>query len=375
MKTALQLVADMFRPQMEEKHLVFEEMFAIPEEEVHVDETRFRRVMGNVLGNAVKFTPSGGRIRLSARQTQGSSSSDVCYEFEIADTGIGMSEEFIPRMFQAFEREESSTKSGEAGTGLGLTITKKLLDMMGGSIAVKSKKGEGTIVTIGLPVQAAADRAATQMHAAADRAATQRHAAADGAATQTNEAADGAATQMNEAADKAATQMHETADRAAMQMQAAADKTAAQENAAGGQTAVFGKDAKEHRILLVEDIEINRMLAENILMEAGFLIESVADGSEAVEVIRTKPVWYYDLILMDIQMPVMNGYEATRVIRAMEREDAPHIPIIALSANAREEDKRMSIESGMNSHVAKPFDIAQLISTINHHIASSKERI
>lgn len=309
-KTALQLVVHMFRPQMEEKQLILEEELEIPDEEVYVDETRFSRIMGNIMGNAVKFTPSGGRIRLSARKTQVSSSGYARYEFEIEDTGIGMSEEFLRRMYLAFEREESSTKSGEAGTGLGLTITKKLLDMMGGSIAVKSKKGVGTVFTIGLPMKLAENGASFQGSMDAD--------------------------------------MHEE---------------------------TLEKSTGEHRLLLVEDIEINRMLAENILMEAGFLVDSVADGSEAVEVIRMKPMGYYDLILMDIQMPVMNGYEATRAIRAMGREDTKYMPIIALSANAREEDKRMSIESGMNSHVAKPFDIAHLINTINSYIASSKERL
>ena len=121
---------------------------------------------------------------------------------------------------------------------------------------------------------------------------------------------------------------------------------------------------------LVEDIEINRMLAETILEEAGFLVDSVPDGCDAVDAIQNHPMWYYDLILMDIQMPVMNGYEATRAIRAINRADIKSLPIIALSANARDEDKRMSMESGMNNHVAKPFDVAHLISTINEHIAT-----
>lgn len=124
----------------------------------------------------------------------------------------------------------------------------------------------------------------------------------------------------------------------------------------------------KRRILLVEDIEINRMLAETILEEAGFLVESVPDGCDAVEAITNHPTWYYDLVLMDIQMPVMNGYEATRSIRAIGREDTKTIPIIALSANAHDEDKHMSMESGMNNHIAKPFDVAHLLSTVNEHI-------
>ena len=117
----------------------------------------------------------------------------------------------------------------------------------------------------------------------------------------------------------------------------------------------------------MEDIELNRMLAETILEEAGFQVESAPDGCDAVEMFANHAEWHYDLILMDIQMPVMNGYEATRAIRALNRADAKAIPIIALSANARDEDKRMSLESGMNHHIAKPFDVEQLISTIAAH--------
>ncbi|MBR4211867.1 MAG: response regulator, partial [Oscillibacter sp.] len=129
----------------------------------------------------------------------------------------------------------------------------------------------------------------------------------------------------------------------------------------------------ERRILLVEDIEINRMLAETILEEAGFLVESVPDGCDAVDAFNNHPPGYFDLVLMDIQMPVMNGYEATRAIRALGRPDTADIPIIALSANARDEDRKMSMESGMNQHIAKPFDVAQLITTVNEHIDARQQ--
>ena len=132
-------------------------------------------------------------------------------------------------------------------------------------------------------------------------------------------------------------------------------------------------DAGKHRVLIVEDVEINREIVETLLEEYGFLTESVPDGHYAVEAVKNHPAWYYDLVLMDIQMPVMNGYDAARAIRAIPRVDIPSLPIIALSANSREEDKRMSLESGMNSHVAKPFDIDPLINTINEHIAERKK--
>ena len=298
------MVLDLFRAQIEEKQLALEEQLELPEGKVMVDAHRFRRILSNLMSNAVKFTPSHGKIRISACQKQVSDSGYARFEFTISDTGIGMTEEFMCRMYDAFEREESSTKAGTTGTGLGLTITKSLLNIMGGSISVESRKGEGTIFTVSVPLKLAGSASETALSSTFD---------------------------------------------------------------AGEDEDFRAKGA--HRILLVEDIEINRMLAETILEEAGFLVESVTDGCDAVEIIMNHPQWYYDLVLMDIQMPVMNGYEATRAIRAIGRSDTNTIPIIALSANAREEDRRLSMESGMNNHVAKPFDIAHLINTVNEHIA------
>ena len=296
------LVLDLFRAQAEEKRLVLQERLDLPEGDVLADAHRFRRVMSNLVSNAVKFTPAGGTVSVSARQKQVSESGYARYEITVADTGVGMSEEFMKRMYEAFEREESSTRAGTIGTGLGLSIAKNLLDMMGGSISVRSRKGMGSTFTVDLPL-----------------------------------------------------------------------KLADHVSAAPGTSAPEETDYRargEHRILLVEDIEINRMLAETILEEAGFLVESVPDGCDAVEAINSHSPWYYDLVLMDIQMPVMNGYEATRAIRALNRADVKSLPIIALSANARDEDKRQSLQSGMNHHVAKPFDVASLISTVNEHIAA-----
>ena len=259
--------------------------------------------MSNLISNAIKFTLYNGSVRVSARQKRVSQSGYARFEFEVSDNGIGMSEDFMRRMFEAFEREETSTQTGYlGGTGLGLSITKRLLNIMGGSIKVKSKKDVGSTFTVDLPLKLV-------QHVEKEPPTVEQ-----------------------------------------------------EEYKANGQ----------HRILLVEDIEVNRMLAETILTESGFLVESVPDGCDAVEMIKIRPMRYYDLVLMDIQMPIMNGYEATRAIRALGREDTNTLPIIALSANAREQDKQMSMESGMDSHVAKPFDIAHLISTINEHIAKGK---
>ena len=293
----LQIVMDMFRIQAEEKAIHIETDFNLPEQEVYVDSLRFRRVMSNLLSNAMKFTPNDGTIKISAKQKRVSDSGFARYEFSVKDNGVGMTEDFMKKMFDAFERESTSTQTGYLGTGLGLTITKKLLNIMGGSITVDSKKNEGSTFTVNLPLKLVQSNKKDELPIVREYKAT-------------------------------------------------------------------GK----YRILLVEDIDVNRMLAETILTESGFLVESVPDGCDAVEAIKSRPPRYYDLVLMDIQMPVMNGYEATRAIRALGREDTSTLPIIALSANAREQDKRMSMDSGMDSHVAKPFDIAHLISTVNDHV-------
>jgi len=298
----IEIVLNIFRSEIEKKQLRLEKQLSIPDTYVLMDNHRFQRILSNIISNAVKFTLEQGTICVSAHCGEVSDSGYSRYEISVADTGSGMSEEFMKRMFEAFEREESSTVNANSGTGLGLTITKNLLDIMGGSLTAVSTKGEGSVFTICLPLKAA----------------------------------------------------DHTTD--------SPDPTASHAGSADSR--------KQHRILLVEDIEINRILAETILDEAGYLVESVPDGCDAVEAITNHPVWYYDLVLMDIQMPVMNGYEATHAIRALKREDAKTLPIIALSANARDEDRQRSMESGMNNHIAKPLNVEQLLKTIRDHIIS-----
>lgn len=299
LREQFEIIFGMFKLWLDEKHIDFEKNLELPDKDVLTDELSFRRVISNLLDNAIKFTPDGGKIKISAKQKKISDVGYARFEFKISDNGAGMSEEFLQKIFTPFAREKTSTESGYGGTGLGLAITKKLLDIMGGTIKVDSKKGEGTEFTIELPLKLV-------------------------------------------------------------------DHTQAKKEIASA--VQIEKAAGEYRILLVEDIEINRLLAETILTDSGFIVESVVDGSDAVEAVKNHPPQYYDLILMDIQMPVMNGYEATRLIRSMDREDTKILPIVALSANARDEDKRMSLESGMNAHVAKPFDIANLIFTINSFV-------
>ncbi len=294
----IESIAGRYRADAEGRSLTVDTSFELSDSTVLIDAESFRRIIGNLISNAVKFTPKGGKINISAGQSERSESGYARYSFTVADTGIGISEDFIGRIYDAFERETSSTKAGTYGTGLGLSIVKKLVDIMGGSISVKSKKNEGSSFTVELPL-----------------------------------------------------------------------RSAAAAEAAGEELVEYGEVKYDHklRVLLVEDIEFNRMLAETVLEEADFLVESVTDGSEAVKAISEHPSWYYDIVLMDIQMPVMDGYEATRKIRAIKRGDIPTLPIIALSANARDEDKKQSIKSGMNSHISKPFDVEELLSIINEY--------
>ncbi len=298
------VVVHAFKAKAEQKNISLECVLNLPRELVYTDDVNFKKIISALLDNAIKFTPAGGHVKITGRKKKVSDSGYIRCEFVIVDDGVGMTEDFMKRMYETFEREETSTKTGHISAGLGLAITKKLLDAMGGSIEAESEKGKGTTFTVGLPFKIVRE---------------------------------------------------ESEEKDAPLETISADNN-------------YG-----HRILLVDDIELNRMLAETILEESGFSVETVADGCDAVEAFAKHPPGYYDLVLMDIQMPVMNGYEATRAIRSLDRPDAKILPIIALSANSRDEDKRMSIESGMNYHIAKPFDVVQLIASVNKYIAARKE--
>lgn len=281
----------------DEKHITIAKNLDEGKVSVLLDVPHFQRVLFNILSNAVKFTPNDGSVTLTLHKRHTTESGFIRFALDIEDTGIGMSKEFLPKAFHAFEREKSSTHSGLIGTGIGLTVAKRIMDVMGGSITAVSEQGKGSTFTLSLPLKLA------------------------------------------DTVEIPRTPLRET------------EETSSKE-----------------RILVVEDIEINRMLAETVLTESGFLVESVADGCDAVEAVKHAPAGYYNAILMDIQMPVMNGYEATRAIRSLGRKDLETIPIIALSANARAEDQEQSFESGMNAHVAKPFDVAGLIRTLNKYM-------
>lgn len=266
---------------------------------IYIDSAHSTEIILNIMSNAIKYTGEGGKITCKLRQEPYIIDGWCVTELAVTDTGIGMSEEFQMHMFESFSRERSSTNSGIEGTGLGMGIVKKLVDMMSGSIAVDSKLGEGTTFTVRIPCRIAAKE---------------------------------------EAQPK----------RADQQM----DK----------------KKLKGKRILLAEDNELNAEIAIELLSEEGLVIERAENGVVCVEMLEKAPEDYYDMILMDIQMPIMNGYDATQKIRKLENSRKANIPIIAMTANAFAEDRQKALEVGMNDHVAKPIDMNKLLPLIVLHV-------
>ncbi len=280
---------------------------------VYCDKGRFNRVFMNLMSNAIKFTPEGGNVTITMRQKEKAKDGYAPYVFKIKDTGIGMTPEFTPKVFEPFERERTSTVSRVEGTGLGMAIVKSIIEAAGGTISVQSAPNEGTTFTIHMRLALAESGAEV---AAAD-VGERKH------------------------------------------------KQVSQEEMQGYFT---GK-----RILLVEDNEFNLAIAETILETMGFVVECAEDGHIAVQMVENAPsVDYYDVVLMDIQMPTMNGYEATREIRAMKDARA-EVKIIAATANAFESDKQNAKEAGMNAHISKPLDVGVLYNTLLEEIGE-KER-
>ena len=281
---------DIVQPGVSQKHLSLSvDTAGMENEDVVADPMRLDQILINILANAVKFTPDGGRIRFQIVQKHTAPTGFADFEFRIKDTGIGMSEAFQSHIFEQFARENTSTVSKTQGTGLGMAITKSLVDMMLGTITVESKQGEGSefIVSLRFPVSEARAEESTP-----------------------------------------------------------AEKVS---------------DLSGRRLLVVEDNALNLEIAVTILQEAGFAVDTAENGKLAVEKLRAAKAGRYDLILMDIQMPEMDGYEATRQIRALSDERKANIPIIAMTANAFEDDRRNALSAGMNGHIAKPLDIGKLM--------------
>ncbi|MDO4488442.1 MAG: ATP-binding protein [Eubacteriales bacterium] len=260
---------------------------------VMADAVRIRDILVNILSNAVKFTPDGGKIKFEAIWEPAEDDKHATVIYKIADTGAGMSREFLEHAFEEFAQEESGARTKYKGTGLGLAISKRYAELMNGTITVESEKGKGTEFTVTIPFELA--------------------------------------------------QIEESLDKPAKAAKA---------------------DLNGIKVLLVEDNDLNAEIATVLLDEAGMLVTRVCDGEEAVEAFNSNPKNTYELILMDIMMPRLNGYDATRKIRSLDREDAGIIPIVAMTVNAFAEDVEAARKAGMNGHVAKPIDIARLMSVL-----------
>ena len=286
--TLVQDVRDIIQSNITAKGLAFTvDLAGVRDEDVIGDPLRIQRILLNILSNAVKFTPSGGSITLRVVEMSGAPLRYADYEFHVRDTGIGMSAEYQKHIYEQFSREETSTVSKTEGTGLGMPITKRLVEMMDGSIELVSAPGQGTEFTVHLRLPLSSEQ-------------------------------------------KERTQ--------------AADPTFA-----------------GTRLLVVEDNELNMEITTTVLEEAGFSVDQAVNGQAALEKVATAAPGQYALVLMDIQMPVMDGYEATRRIRALPDPAKAQIPIVAMTANAFAEDRANALAAGMNDHIAKPFDIHTLL--------------
>ena len=294
-------IYDVFLQQMRQKRIDF----SVHSAQVHhpwvwCDRNNLNRVLLNLLSNAYKFTPEGGTVTASVWENSFGEQDLGSFELRVQDSGIGMSKEFSEKMFNAFERERTSTDSKIEGTGLGLAITKNIVDLMGGTIQVITSPGAGTEIIVRMKLRLARREDIPSKETEAE--------------------------------------------------------TPAQEKPA---------DFSGKRLLLVDDNAINREIATMILTQAGFLIETAEDGQTAVHQVSASEPGYYDGILMDIQMPVMDGYEAARTIRALGNPALANIPIIAMTANAFKEDEEAAEAAGMQGHIAKPLDIEKMLKTLS----------
>jgi CheY-like chemotaxis protein len=306
LKEIVRDIENLIQPMVEENRLKFCIKESIVNNYVFCDKLRLNQVLINLLGNAVKFTPEGGTVTLEIDQEMSAPEGYGIYFFKVSDTGIGIAKEFHNKIFEAFERERITEQSGIQGTGLGLAITKNIIEMMGGRISVESEVGEGTTFIVKV------------MFALQD-----------------------------------------------IDEEVLFEDTLEQRENKERQEEIERKTLfKNQKILLVEDNTLNREIARILLKEQGFIVEEAVNGREAVDKLAVAKNGEYALVLMDIQMPVMDGYEATKAIRNMQNRVLAHTPIIAMTANAFEEEKKMALSCGMNGHVSKPIDINVLFKTI-----------
>ena len=403
----------------------------VTDEDVYCDKTRLNQILLNLLSNAIKFTPAGGTVSVRVRQLAGKVRGCGQYEFRIKDNGIGMSQEFAQKIFEPFERERTSTVSRIQGTGLGMAITKNIVDMMGGTIEVQTAQGKGTEFTVCVPMRAQTEQRPvekiTELEGLKALVVDDDFNTCDSVTkmlvkvgmraewTLSGKEAVLRARQSIEMSDayhayiidwrlpdmngiEVTRQIRSLHDDTPIIILTAYDWSDIEVEAkAAGVTAFCAKpmfmsdlretlmsalgqkpadavqgllpeknaDFKGKHILLVEDNELNREIAQEILREYGFLVDSAENGAVAVEKVSTAAPGSYDLLLMDVQMPIMDGYTATRKIRALDDPARAKLPILAMTANAFDEDRRNALESGMNGFLSKPIVIDDLVQELH----------
>jgi signal transduction histidine kinase/DNA-binding response OmpR family regulator/ABC-type amino acid transport substrate-binding protein len=403
----------------------------VTDEDVYCDKTRLNQILLNLLSNAIKFTPAGGTVSVRVRQLAGKVHGCGQYEFRIKDNGIGMSQEFAKKIFEPFERERTSTVSRIQGTGLGMAITKNIVDMMGGTIEVQTAQGKGTEFTVCVPMRAQTEQRLvekiTELEGLKALVVDDDFNTCDSVTkmlvkvgmraewTLSGKEAVLRARQSIEMSDvyhayiidwrlpdmngiEVTRQIRSLHDDTPIIILTAYDWSDIEVEAkAAGVTAFCSKpmfmsdlretlmsalgqkpadavqrllpeknaDFKGKHILLVEDNELNREIAQEILQEYGFLVDTAENGAVAVEKVSTAAPGSYDLVLMDVQMPIMDGYTATRKIRALDDPARAKLPILAMTANAFDEDRRNALESGMNGFLSKPIVIGDLVQELH----------
>ena len=410
---------------------LYMDVMDVTDEDVYCDKTRLNQILLNLLSNAIKFTPAGGTISVRVRQLAGKVHGCGQYEFRVKDNGIGMSPEFAQKIFEPFERERTSTVSRIQGTGLGMAITKNIVDMMGGTIEVQTAQGKGTEFTVCVPMRAQTEQRPvekiTELEGLKALVVDDDFNTCDSVTkmlvkvgmraewTLSGKEAVLRARQALEMSDvyhayiidwrlpdmngiEVTRQIRSLHDDTPIIILTAYDWSDIEVEAkAAGVTAFCAKpmfmsdlretlmsalgqksadavqgllpeknaDFKGKHILLVEDNELNREIAQEILREYGFLVDSAENGAVAVEKVSTAAPGSYDLVLMDVQMPIMDGYTATRKIRALDDPARAKLPILAMTANAFDEDRRNALESGMNGFLSKPIVIDDLMQELH----------
>lgn len=295
-------IAGIYVELMKEKKLELVQDVDIKSEYVMVDRVKINEIFLNLISNAFKYTPSGGKISVTVRELPDERPDYIRLQTTISDTGIGMSKDYLPKLYEEFTREKNATEAGIQGTGLGMPIVKKLIDLMNGEITVESEVGKGTTFVVTIP--------------------------------------------------------HRKAEKPVVEV---TDDEVLNANHFAGK-----------KILLAEDNDLNAEIAVEILQDVGFEVERVEDGVICVDAISKAEAGQYDLILMDVQMPNMDGYKATQAIRALNDTEKAAIPIIAMTANAYESDRQNAISAGMNDHISKPIEVVKLLNVLKKYVGSSE---